>query len=209
MNLGCVERVSAKEPLSVALSDAFASFRDAGLAQCALAFDPDWRPTMDLVDLVASELADGCEDISQLTLIHPSSAMTFIASALGLRAPSVHIVAQRSVYDEQEDLSADATASKTMFVMGRDEGIELFLRRAVREAQARSVRRFALILDGSYVPTLDAVDVLAEELMLGGGVQEIGLIHPTASLDTLVAGLHLRLPTLRVAHSSAPQRGAK
>lgn len=166
-----------------------------------MVFDPDWRPTMDVVDFIANELEE-CEDVANLTLVHPSSAMTFIASAVALRAPAVQVSAQRSVYDEAEDTAADATASKTMFVMGPGERVEHFLRRGVREAQSRAVRRFALIFDASCVPTMLIADVLAEELVRSGSVREIGLIHPKASLETVVAALRLQLPSVRVASAT-------
>jgi hypothetical protein len=201
MDLGTVERVAANEPLAAALAAAFSRLRSAGTSNCAVVFHPEWRPTMDVVDLIAHELSE-TEDISNLTLVHPSSAMTFIASALGLRAPAVQIAAQRSIYDELEDENADATASKTMFVMAPTERVEHFVRRAVREAQSRSVRRFALIFDAACVPTMEIANVLAEELLRSGSVREIGLIHPKAPLDTLVATLRLRLPTVRIAYAT-------
>jgi hypothetical protein len=90
-----------------------------------------------------------------------------------------------------------------MFVMERAERVEHFVRRGVREAQSRSVRRFALIFDATCVPTMEIADVLAEELLRSGGVREIGLIHPNASLETLVAALRLRLPAVRIAYANA------
>jgi hypothetical protein len=202
MDLGTVERVATNEPLAAALSTAFSRLRGAATSRCALAFDPKWQPTMDVVDLITNELTES-EDITNLILVHPSSAMTFIASALGLRTPAVQITAQRSIYDELEDDSADATASKTMFVMAPTERVEHFVRRAVREAQDRAVRRFALIFDASAVPSMDVADALAQELLRSGTVREIGLIHPKASLETLVAALRLRLPSIRIAHANA------
>jgi hypothetical protein len=205
MDLGTVERVATNEPLARALAAAFSRLRNSGAPRCALAFDPEWRPTMDVVELAANELSE-CLDIETLVLVHPSSAMTFIASALGLRVPTVTVSAQRSVYDELEDQDTDATASKTMFVMKRDEHIDHFVRRSVRAAQARALRRFALLFDGKCVPTMEIADVLAEELLRSGGVREIGLIHPSASLETLVAALRLRIPTVRIAYASATAR---
>ena len=202
MELGTIEQVAPSAPLAAALSDVFARLRSAGTSSGAVVFDPEWRPTMDVVDLIANELQDP-GDLTKLTLVHPSSAMTFIASALGLRAPEVQVSARRSVYDELEDQNADATASKTMFVMAPGERVEHFVRRAVREAQSRSVRRFALIFDAAYVPNMAIADVLSEELLRSGGVREIGLIHPKASLETVVAALRLRLPAIRVASASA------
>lgn len=201
MDLGTVEKVSSKVPLAAALAEAFARLRSAATSRCAVVFDHEWQPTMEVVDLIASELSE-TDDIATLTLVHPSSAMTFIASALGLKTRAVTITSQRSVYDELEDDSADATASKTMFVMDREERVDHFLRRAVREAQSRSVRRFALLFDAACVPSMLIADVLAQELQRGA-VREIGLIHPKASLDTVVAALRLRLPAVRIAYANA------
>lgn len=202
MDLGTVEHVATTVPLADALSAAFSRLRSAGTSAVAVVFDPHWQPTMDVVDLISTQLED-CEDVTSLTLVHPSSAMTFIASALGLRAPTVTVSARRSVYDELEDAGADATASKTMFVQAPAERVEHFVRRAVREAHTRAVRRFALIFDAACVPNMQIADLLAEELVRSGGVRELGLIHPKASLETVVAALRLRLPAVRVAYASA------
>lgn len=201
MTLGSVEHVSVNEPLPKALAVAFERLRSADASKCALVFDTSWPPTMDVVDLIAAELR-ASDEISSLTLVHPSSAMTFIASALGVRAPAVQVTAMRSVFDEAEDSNADATASKTLFMMEPAESVHHFVRRAVREAQKRAVRRFALFFHASVEPTMQIADVLAEELLRSGAVREIGLIHPTASLETLVAALRLRVPAIRVAYAS-------
>jgi hypothetical protein len=205
MTLGNVEQVSVDEPLARALATAFERLRSSDASRCALVFDARWQPTMDVVDLIAAELTD-CYEISVLTLVHPSSAMTFIASALGVRAPAVQVTAVRSVFDETEDSNADATASKTLFVMEPTELVHHFVRRAVREAQKRAVRRFALFFHASVEPTMDIADVLSEELLRSGAVREVGLIHPTASLETLVATLRLRVPAIRVAYASAKNK---
>ena len=202
MGLGTTEKIAIGEALASALSTAFSRIRSAGTSECAIVFDPQWRPTMDIVELVAAELND-CADVQSLTLVHPSSAMTFIASAIGLRAAAVQVATKRSVYDEVEDENVDATASKTMFVMAPGERVEHFVRRSVREAHSRAVRRFALLFDASCTPSIEIADLLAVELMQSGGVREIGLIHPRSSLDTLVATLRLRVPTVRVAYASA------
>jgi hypothetical protein len=115
-----------------------------------------------------------------------------------VRVPTVQITVQRSLHDEIEDEQTDATASKTMFVMERGELPEAFVRRAVAEARARVARRFALLFDANCSPSIELAEVLAEELT-GSTVKEIGLIHPRAPLETLVALLRLRLPTIRVA----------
>jgi hypothetical protein len=197
MGFGCVEKVAANESLAVGMSRAFDRVRAAGSSSVAIVFDVDWRPTMDLVDLVSQELAES-EDVQALALVHPSAAMTFIASAIAVRVPTVQITVQRSLHDEIEDEQTDATASKTMFVMERGELPEAFVRRAVAEARARVARRFALLFDANCSPSIELAEVLAEELT-GSTVKEIGLIHPRAPLETLVALLRLRLPTIRVA----------
>jgi hypothetical protein len=197
MGFGCVEKVAANESLAIGMSRAFDRVRAAGSSSVAIVFDVDWRPTMDLVDLVSQELAES-EDVQALALVHPSAAMTFIASAIAVRVPTVQITVQRSLHDEIEDEQTDATASKTMFVMERGELPEAFVRRAVAEARARVARRFALLFDANCSPSIELAEVLAEELT-GSTVKEIGLIHPRAPLETLVALLRLRLPTIRVA----------
>jgi hypothetical protein len=200
MGFGAVENISAGEPLDAALSRAFARLRAAGTSGCAVVFDAEWRPTMDIVELVSQELAEA-EDIQTLALVHPSAAMTFIASAIGVRVPNVQISAQRSLHDEIEDENTDATASKTVFVMERGEHAEAFVRRAIGEARTRVARRFALVFDAGCTPSIDLADVLAEELMRSS-VKEIGLVHPRAPLETIVASLRLRLPHVRVAFAS-------
>ena len=197
MGFGCVENLAANESLAVGISRAFDRVRAAGTSSVAIVFDVDWRPTMDLVDLVSQELAES-EDVQALALVHPSAAMTFIASAIAVRVPTVQVTAQRSLHDEIEDEQTDATASKTIFVMERGEAPEAFVRRAVAEARTRVARRFALLFDANCSPSIELAEVLAEELT-GSNVKEIGLIHPRAPLETLVAMLRLRLPSIRVA----------
>jgi hypothetical protein len=200
MSLGTVEHVSPDVPLAQAVEAAFERVRSSDATRCALQFDPNWHPTMDLVEVLARSIADSA-DIEVVTLVHPSAAMTFIASAIAARVNGVEVRAQRSIYDEPEDMKSDATASKTMFVMTPTESIEGFVRRSVAEAQKRVVRRFALLFDGTSVPSMDLAGLLAEEL-LQSGVQEIGLVHPTAPLEAVVATLRLRLPNVRVAYAS-------
>lgn len=208
MSLGTIEHVEMGATLEDAIGAAFERLRSAGTSQCALVFDVEWPPTMDLVDLVARHLADS-DDIETLTLVHPSAAMGFVASAVGLRVGSVDVRAQRSVYDEpDEDDFTDATASRTVFVMGPEERLGAFVGRAVGEARARAVKRFALVFDPKVPASMELSDVLVEELMQSG-VREVGLVHPAASLETVVAALRLRLPNVRVAFATRTNPGAK
>lgn len=198
MTLGEVETVPANGPLDKAIAKAFDRIRDSGASRAALLFDVDWAPTMDVVALVAEEL-EKCEDLSTLTLVHPSAAMTFIASAIGLRIDRVEVRSQRSVHDDdEEEEDTDATASRTMFVMRSDEPADRFVRRSVLEAKNRLVRRFAIVLDPKRDLPLDLADVLAEEL-LDAGIKEIGIVHPSPTLDTIVSALRLRIPAVKIA----------
>jgi hypothetical protein len=168
MTLGEIEPVRADLPLDKALAAAFERVRDSGASQAALLFPLEWAPTMDIVAIVADEL-ERCEDLTGLTLIHPSAAMTFIASAIGLRAERVEVRTQRSVHDDDdEEEDTDATASRTMFVMRPDDRAEAFVRKSVTEAKNRLVRRFALVFDPKREPPLELADILAEELLHGG-----------------------------------------
>ncbi len=203
MGLGAVEQVSLDAPLASAIETAFDRIRSADANRCALVFDASWQPTMDLVDLVTKSIAES-EELRVVTLVHPSAAMAFIASAIASGVRSVEVCAQRSVYDEPEDEDTDATASKTLFVMAPTESIEGFVRRSVTEARLRVVRRFALLFDAKSVPTMNLAGVLAEEL-LQSGVEEIGLIHPGAPLEAVVASVRLRLPGVRVAYATQPK----
>jgi hypothetical protein len=204
MTLGEIERIRASA-VEQALHDAFERLRDTGASRAALLFDLEWMPTMDIVGVVADEL-ERCDDLSTLTLIHPSAAMTFIASAIGLRAERVEIRTQRSVHDDgEEEEDTDATASRTMFVMRPDDRAEDFARRSVVEAKNRLVRRFALVFDPKREPPLELADILAEEL-LHSSVKEVGLVHPSPALDTVVAALRLRLPQVKIAVARQPQR---
>ena len=205
MSLGTVEPVNPNLPLANAVEIAFDRIRSSDATRCALQFDPSWHPTMDIVDIVVAAIG-GSADIETVILVHPSAAMTFIASAIAARVNPVEVRAQRSVYDVVEDMKADATASKTMFMMTSTESIEGFVRRSVAEAQKRVVRRFALIFDAQSAPSMNLAALLAEELM-HSGVQEIGLVHPTASLEPLVATLRLRLPNIRVAAAGGRKDG--
>jgi len=204
MGLGNVENVDPNVPLAKAVETAFERVRAADASQCALLFDNRWVPTTDLVDIVASQLEES-PDVQTLTLVHPSAAMTFIASAIGSRSRDVEVRAWRSVYDEPDDEVTDATASKTMFAMHDGEALPAFVRRAVGEARSRIVRRFALVFHAKSVPSMALADLLAEELFQTG-VKEVGLVHPTAPLDTVVAALRLRLPGVRVSFASKPKR---
>lgn len=198
MSVGAIETIKTNVPLEKTISIAFDRIRDAGIDRAALLFDLDWTPTMDVVSLIAFEL-ERCDDLTSLTLIHPSAAMTFIASAIGLRIDRVQIRAQRSIHDDgEEEEDTDATASRTMFVMKQDENVEAFVRKSVAEAKRRIVRRFALVFDPRSVPPIELADVLAEEL-LHAGVKEVGLVHPGSALDTVVAALRLRVPEVKIA----------
>jgi hypothetical protein len=184
-------------PLATAVGTAFERIRSADVRRCALLFEVGWEPTMDLVEIVVSEL-ERSDEIASLVLVHPSSAMAFIATAITLRMPSVVVAAQRSIYDDpDDDENLDATESKTMFMMTQDEPMPAFVRRAVAEVRLRVVHRFALILDERTTPGIELADLLVEEL-LGTAVKEIGLIHKHAPLDTVAAALRLRLPGIRV-----------
>ena len=193
-----VEPVSIREGVEAGLAQAFERLRDSAASAGALLFPIDWSPTMDIVLPIADEL-DRCEDLTALTLIHPSAAMNFIASAIGLRVDRVVVRTQRSVHDdgeEQED--TDATASRTMFVMRHDDRVDAFVRKSVIEAKRRLVRRFAIVFDANKELTLDLADILAEEL-LDSGIKEVGLVHPGGVLDTIVAALRLRVPHVKIA----------
>jgi len=201
--LGAVERVRSDHPLDTAIAEAFERVRDVDASACALVFDVAWQPTMDVVELVVRELETSPE-VRTLTLIHPSAAMAFIATAVAAAA-SAEIRSQRSVHDEPELPHTDATASKTVFLMRADEALDAFVRRAVGEVRKRVSRRFALVFDAKSMPTLDLAGTLAEEL-LQCRVEEVGLIHPTQPLDAVVAALRLQLPGVRVAHGAEPRK---
>jgi hypothetical protein len=198
MGLGTVVIVPPQEPLERALAAAFERFHSAEARAVALVFALGWRPTMDIVDIVLDHLARS-GDIEVLTLVHPSAAMTFIASTIELRARGVSVRAQRSIHeDEDEDEHTEVTASRATFVMKPGQRFEAFVRQSVEEARARVVRRFALVFDASAPLPPHLTDVLAEEL-LHAGVREVGLVHPSASLETVAAALRLRLPSVRIA----------
>lgn len=207
MGLGIVATVDTGQSLGEAVRRAFARLRDASAKSGALVFEARWQPTMDLVDIVEDCLVDA-DELERLTLVHPSAAMSFIASTIGSRIRTVQISARRSIYDEPEVEDTDATASKTMFTMVPGEPIEAFVLRSVETARARVLRRFALIFDKGSEPDMTLAAILAEEL-LHSGVKEIGLIHPTLPLDALVAALRLRLPGVSVAHASKPAKTTK
>lgn len=197
MSLGKVERVDNESTLDEGIGAAFDRLGSSGATRCAIVFDVRWQPTMDVVDLVARRL-DEAAQIEVLTLVHPSAAMGFIASALGLRVSRVQVHARGSVHAEPvEDENADLTASRTMFVMQPGERLESFVRSSVRSAGERVLRRFALLFDARAPVSMELADLLVEELM-ESGVRELGLVHPTQPLDTVVAALRLRLPAVRV-----------
>jgi hypothetical protein len=202
MGLGFVTNVDADRDLREAVRLAFDRIRASARRSAALVFETRWQPTMDLVDIAEDCLVDS-DYLEQLTLVHPSAAMSFIASMIGSRVETVSISAQRSIYDEPEVEDTDATASKTMFTMARGEPIEAFVSRSVATARQRVLRRFALLFEKSSQPDISLAALLAEEL-LHSGVKEIGLIHPSASLDAMVAALRLRLPGVSVAYASKP-----
>jgi hypothetical protein len=193
-----IERIGADERLEPAVERAFERIRSADAAHAALVFDVAWQPTMELVEVLVRALGDA-DEVRTLTLVHPSAAMTFIASAVGIRCTSVQLKTQRSVYDDDdEDEITDATASRTMFKMEDDERVDVFVRRSVTEARTRLVRRFALIFSEKAQLSPDLADVLAEEL-LHSGAKEIGLVHGSDVLETVADTLRLRLPDVRVA----------
>lgn len=198
--MAVVEIQARNEPLASVVHSAFEKLRASAAKSVGLDFDMLWRPTMDAVDIIARELADPGA-ITELTLIHPSSAMSVIAAALSTRVNGVTITAKRSIYDEPEDEDVDATESNTLFSMGASESLEAFVRRSVRAVRARSAHRFALAFDKDCRPTLEVADTLVEEL-LQSDVRELGLIHPTIVLDAIAASIRLRLPNLRVAIGS-------
>jgi hypothetical protein len=195
--------------LRAGVEGAFERFRAAGARTCTLVFDVAWQPTMDVVDAVTEALG-ASKEVETLSLVHPSAAMSFIASAVSMRVRTVKVTARRSIYDDEdeaEELQTDATGAKTMFLMAPTEDLEAFVRRAISEARKRVSRRVALIFDRASKPPMDLADVLAEEL-LQTGVKEIGFIHESAPLDALAAALRLRLPgvTVAVASRSAAPR---
>ena len=193
-----MERIAADEPLALAVGRSFEQFRDIEAASAALLFDVGWVPTTDLVEILAKEIAE-TEFLQSLTLIHPSSAMTFIAGAVSARCANVTVDARRSLYDDGEDEEGtDATASKTMFMMARNERHDAFVRRAVAEARTRVDRRFALIFDNAKPLPADLADVLFEEL-LHSGAKEVGLVYAGEGLDVVAASLRLRLPNIVIA----------
>jgi hypothetical protein len=206
MDLGAIEVVENKGPLDEAVASAFSRIRSAPPSTtAALVFDLAWKPTMAAVDVIARELA-GCAGITTLTVVHPSAAMSFIASAIALRVPAVQVRAQRSVYDEEEDddEQTDATDSRTSYFMRKTEALDTFIRRSFTEARTRRVRRFALVFeDGTVLSRMELSDLLAEEL-LNAGVEEIGLIHPSADLDTVAAAVQLRVPSVQVSVAMRP-----
>lgn len=205
MSLGALETIGTHRSLEKEIAAAFERLRDAGASRAALLFDVQWAPTMEVVAIIADEI-ERTDDLSALTLVHPSAAMTFIATAIGSRSDRVEVRAQRSVHDdgeEQED--TDATASRTMFVMRPDEPAEAFVRNSVVEAKKRLVRRFALVLDPKRDVPLAIADVLAEEL-LDTTIKEVGLVHSSETLDTVVAALRLRIPNVKIALARRPQK---
>jgi hypothetical protein len=204
-SLGTVEIVALDQPLASAIEQAFERLRSAGSTRGALVFHTSWHPTMDVVELVAAQLTLE-DDVKTLTLVHPSAAMGVIASAIASRVQElggggIVVESKRSIYDDPEDEHTDATGSNTFFRMDPGESESAFVRRAVREARARAVRRVALILDRNAQPTMKLADILVEEL-LQSGVREVGLIHATAPLDAIASSVRLRLPAVRIALAS-------
>jgi hypothetical protein len=192
-----VENVSATGPLSEALAELFRRLAMADDESVTLVFDVAWEPTMDVV----GPLERGIEELpalETLTLVHPSAAMTVIASAVASRTDTVCVRTKRSLYDDPEDDEVDATQSNTWFGMQANEPLEAFVRKSVAEAHARAVRRFALVFTPESRPTLALADVLVEELVQSG-VKEIGLIHPSVRLDVIAASVRLRLASVKIA----------
>jgi hypothetical protein len=108
------------------------------------------------------------------------------------------VLTKRSIYDEPEDEETDATESNLSFQMEPTDTLDRFVRTSIREAHARSAHRFALVFDADSIPTLSLADTLVEEL-LSTDTREMGLIHPTASLDDIGASVRLRLANIRIA----------
>lgn len=207
--LATIEIVDGGQPLNKALAAAFAKIRTSGASQVSLLFDLGWRPTMDAVELVAREVA-ASKGITTLVLVHPSASMSFLASAIAMRVRPVEVRARRSMYDDEDEdeENTDATTSRTLFMMKKGDVLEDFVRRSVSEARSRIVRRFALVFEETTTPpTMDLTDYLAEEL-LNAGVEEVGLIHSNADLETVAAALRLRLPAVRIsfAKKSPPRK---
>jgi hypothetical protein len=193
-----IERIGADEPLELAVSRSFEHFRDAEASNAALMFDVGWVPTTDLVEMLAKEIAE-TDGLQSLTLIHPSAAMTFIASVVSSRCAGIKVDARRSLYDDgEDDEGTDATASKTLFMMAPHERHEAFVRRAVMEARTRIDRKFALMFDNSKPLPRDLADILFEEL-LHSGAKEVGLVYAGDGLDVIAASLRLRLPSVVIA----------
>jgi hypothetical protein len=190
--LPCVVHLDQGYSLPSAIGRAFDTL---GLsAQGILVLPHHWRPTVEIVPLIVDAITEKTPALNALVLVHPSAAMSFIASSVSIKLPHVAVRSAPAIED-----AFDAGPSPVPVVtMRARETIEGFIRRGTAELRDRAVRRGVLVLADSANVGTALGDVLVEELLQNATLRAIGLVHPTANLEVPAASVRLRLPRAKI-----------
>ncbi len=81
---------AAGDTTEVAVRRAFASFRTNKKSVCVIVLPTEERPARTLVDQIVREL-EASPTVKFLTIVHPSPAVGFLTSSIGLKVPMVQV----------------------------------------------------------------------------------------------------------------------
>jgi hypothetical protein len=189
--LPCIVHLDQGSSLGSAVGRAFATLGDGPRA--ILVIPHLWRPTVEIVPLIV-EAAANRPALRVLVLVHPSAAMSFIASSVSIKLPKVTVRSAPAI----EDAFDEGPSPLPIVSMTDREAVEGFIRRGTAELRDRSVRRGVLVLAAAANVGPSLGDVLVEELLQNATLRAIALVHPTANLDVPAASVRLRLPRARI-----------
>jgi hypothetical protein len=190
--------IDGAAPLGQAVAAAFAELGH-DVRTAVFVFPAGCRPEASLVGLLASA-ASRCAALEAIVLVHPSAAMGFVASSLGLRLPALEVRRVRTTSELAATQSYGlAVPPRTVVVhMGVDEDADAFVRRAFQTLRERAARRGVIVF--AHEAVLDGIvtEEIGRELAESASVHRLALVHPTAALDHSAAAIAIRQPRVHV-----------
>lgn len=192
-----IEAEITGDDLDAEVDRAFERFRRSNAMRGALLLAASCRPSAALADRIV-RAADGCPELRELVLVHPSSSVGFIASTLQLRLRRVSVSACR----DPSELSGDGGAPERTGQRFRYPTATLPAGAGAAAIEAALGRtrspRCALVFDPSERPRRETIDALASVLESRPDLEELVVVHPSPSIGFLTSSLSLRAPHVNV-----------
>lgn len=188
--------------IELEIRSAFASFRDQSIESGVFIFRHDSRPSVQLVDVIAEEIAR-TPTLTRLLLVHPSPSIGFLSSSIGLRAGGrVRVNSAASLetasVGERPPISARTAGRFDVVTIAADDDVVALLTHRLGGLKERGRSGIAVVFASESRPSTSLVDTISAALERDPFLAHLALVHPSPSLGFLASAIGLRLPRVRV-----------